>query len=150
MKEIIDLNKLANRINKKQGMTDRAEKVSIALRRNSLLFTDKKNLWEYDFETHCFVHDDLQEKIQYLFKTIPISHTFKNEVMDFLPFLEARRIKDYDKKVPSEYGESNRNKNRKAMQEYFEENNRFVNYRIIYNNNYNEELREKYEIIYIE
>ena len=54
--------------------------ISIALRIESILFTDLKKVWEYNLQNRSFYEIDLQEKIQDIFNGIPISHSFKNPV----------------------------------------------------------------------
>lgn len=146
----INLQQFSGRINHKQNMTYRADKISVVLRMKSLLFTDLKEVWEYDFNEDCFIKLDLQERIQELFQTKPVSHSFINAVMDFLPYLEAHQVRDYGKAVYSEYEEAIMTKQKKSMNEKYKENEAFVKDRINYNNNFNQELREKYEIISIE
>lgn len=143
----INLNHLSGRINYKQNMTYRADKVSIILRMNALLFTDLTNVWEYDSEADCFIKLDLQERIQDLFKTKPVSHSFINAVMDYLPYLEAHQVRDYGKAVYSEYEEAIMTKQKESMNEKYKENEATVKDRIKYNNNFNKKLMEKYQII---
>ena len=68
--------------------------ISIALRIESILFTDLKKVWEYNLQNRSFYEIDLQEKIQDIFNGIPISHSFKNAVMDFLPLLKSHYEKE--------------------------------------------------------
>ena len=124
---LIDLNDLSKRIYDKMTKDLNARQTSIILRVDFLLFTDLEKVWEYDFKEHCFHIVDLQEMIQYYLNAKPISHSFTKAVMDYLPLISAKEINDYDKEKDS-----------------------FVNQKIIYNNNFNEELKYNYEIKYIE
>lgn len=145
-KKTINLQNLANRIYDKENITSNAKEVSIALRINSLLFTDFVNVWEFDSEGHCFYKVDLQAEIQDLFKAIPISHTFKNEVMDFLPYLEQHQVQDYGKSENFEYEKVLHNEKMRLAYDKYIENESYVNRRIFYNAIFKEELEKMYEL----
>lgn len=143
----IDLSHIGARINHNQNRSYYADRISVVLRMKFLLFSDSKNVWEYDVEKDCFIKLDLQEKIQDLFDIRPVSQTFVDEVKHYLPLLENHQVGDYGKAVYSEQEEATLTKQKKAMNEIFKKNEAFVKDRISYNVDFNKKLMKKYEII---
>lgn len=144
--EIIKLKVLRDGLYNKENIDYNAKQVSIILRLETILFTDLKRVWEYDSRTSSFYEFDLQKAIQDLFEGTPISHSFEKAVMDFLPFLEAKKIQYYGKYRG--LGEDDFI-NTPIESEYIEylENEEDVNKKIDYNVLFNKNLKEQFEVI---
>lgn len=142
----IKIKVLKNGLYNKNMKVYNAKQVSIVLRMEHILFTDLKKVWKYDSKNCCFYEFDLQKGIQDLFEGAPISHSFEKAVMDFLPFLEAKKIQDYGKYRG--LGEDDII-NTPLESKYIEylENEEDVNKKIEYNVLFNENLREQFEVI---
>ena len=144
--EKIKLKVLRDGLYNKEMKDYNAKEVSIVLRQETILFTDLKKVWEYDSRTSSFYEFDLQKAIQDLFEGTPISHSFEKAVMDFLPFLEAKKIQYYGKYRGLGEDDFINNSIESNYIEYLE-NEENVNKKIDYNVLFNKNLREQFEVI---
>lgn len=147
MKDIIKLNNIKNKIYENELINYNAKQVTIVLRMSHILFTDFKKVWEYDPKNNSFYEFDLKNSIESLLEGIPISHTFKNAVMDFLPDLETKQIQDYGNSRFFEDYDLYKNTPMKFKYQEYVKNEQNVNQKIIENVRFNEKLKNEYEVI---
>ena len=146
-KRIIDKNILKNNIDEATLIDDTAEQISIVLRMDSILFTDLNRAWKYDIHNSFFYEIDLQESISKLFNGKIINHSFKKDVMGFLPYLDTQQVQDYGNSLYF-YSDDLVN-NPKLLIEYdgYVKNEQYIDRRVKSAVQFNEKLRNENEVI---
>lgn len=146
LKKKINLKNIKETIYDEELVNSNALQMSIALRRDSLLFTDLNRVWEYDLQTHSFYEFDIFNKITELLKGKLINNSFKKSVMNYLPPLDLQQVQEYGKSM---YFNEEDLISPEMLWKYdgWLKNEQYINQIIKNTVRYNENLKKEYEVI---
>lgn len=145
-KKLIFLQNIKETIYDEEFVNSNALQMSIALRRDYLLFTDLNRVWGYDLKTRSFYEFDIFNKITELLNGKLINNSFKKAVMNYLPPLDLQQVQEYGKSM---YFNEEDLKSPEMLWKYdgWIKNEQYINQIIKNTVRYNEKLKKEYEVI---